>query len=207
MTDQAVLLYGGSFNPIHNGHLIVVRSAAEQLDVSRIVLIPSAAPPHKNNAQLAGAEDRLEMVRLAIADEPGFEVSDVEIRRTGPSYTILTVEEYRRELGPDAPLYWLIGADTLPELHTWYRVAELVELCRIVTAARPGYERPDLSSLQGCLSSAQIQRLSEGILTTPRIDISATEIRRRAREGRSIRYLLPESVRGWVRRRDLYRGS
>lgn len=202
---RGVLLYGGSFNPIHNGHLIVARAAAEQLGVERTILIPSAAPPHKNGGDLSDPEQRLAMARLAVADEPGFEVADVEIRRPGPSYTLLTVEEYRRRLGPDVPFLWLIGGDTLPELHTWYRVGELVDLCRIVTAARPGFETPDLSPLVGFLTPVQIQRLREGILTTPLIDISATEIRRRVREGRSIRYLVPESVAEYIRRRGLYR--
>ena len=205
MAQAGVLLYGGSFNPIHNGHLIIARCAAELLGVSRTIVIPSAAPPHKAGTGLASAEQRLEMARLAIADGPGFEVSDIELRRTGPSYTILTVEDYRREFGPDVPLYWLIGGDTLPELRTWYRVGDLVDLCRIVTAARPGFETPDLSPLLGVLTPAQIQRLGDGILSTPLVDISATEIRQRIREGQSVRDLLPKRVAEYICQHGLYR--
>jgi nicotinate-nucleotide adenylyltransferase len=205
MPQPGVLLYGGSFNPIHNGHLIIARSAAEQLGISRTIMIPSAAPPHKVGSDLARPEDRLEMVRLAVADEPGFEVSDIELRRTGPSYTILTIEDFRREFGVDVPLFWLIGADTLPELHTWYRIGELADLCRVVTAVRPGYEEPDLSALFSCLSLVQIQRLRGSILATPRIDISATQIRQRVRERRSIRYLTPDSAAEYIRTQGLYR--
>ena len=111
-------LFGGSFNPIHVGHLIVGRAILEHVGLARLVFIPSANPPHKRGLELADAADRLEMVRLAIAGEPGFEVSDVEIRRTGPSYTILTVEGYRRSLSAEAAIYWIIGGDTLGELHT-----------------------------------------------------------------------------------------
>jgi nicotinate-nucleotide adenylyltransferase len=205
MAGRAVLLYGGSFNPIHHGHLIVARSAAEHLGAVRTILIPSASPPHKSGSELAAPEQRLEMARLAVADEPGFEVSDTEIRRTGPSYTILTVGEYRQRLGAEVPVYWLIGGDTLPELGTWYRVSELVELCAIVTAGRPGYEQPDLSTLFSCLSAGQIARLREGILPTPQVDISATDIRRRVREGQSFRYLVPDSVRQYIQGRGIYR--
>ncbi|MDM8008675.1 MAG: nicotinate (nicotinamide) nucleotide adenylyltransferase [Phycisphaerae bacterium] len=204
MARGGLLLFGGSFNPIHVGHLIIARAAAEQLGVERTILIPSAAPPHKTGSDLAAPEDRLEMVRLAVAGEPGFEVSDIELRREGPSYTLLTVQAYRQQVGADVPLYWLIGGDTLPELHSWYHIAELVDLCRIVTAVRPGFETPDFSTLFGCLSLAQIQRLRESILSTPRIDISATQIRARVREGKSIRYLVPESVADDIAQGQLY---
>lgn len=204
MARDGLLLFGGSFNPIHVGHLIVARAAAEQLNAEQVVLIPSAAPPHKTNSHLATPEDRMEMVHLAIAGEPGFAVSDIELHRQGPSYTILTVEAYRRELGSGTPLYWLIGGDTLPELHTWYRIRDLVELCTVVTAVRPGFEAPDLSTLFNALPPSQIHRLEGSILPTPRIDVSATEIRRRIREGRSIRYLVPDRVAEYIRANGLY---
>jgi len=199
-----VALFGGSFDPIHNGHLIVARSVAEQLGASRLVFIPAATPPHKRHNDLAPAEDRLAMVRLAVAGESGWEVSDCELRRDGPSYTIDTVVEFRERLGAETPIAWVIGADTLPELASWYRVEELVELCRIVTAARPGWERPDVAPLRARLAEAQVRRLAGDILDTPRIDIAATDIRRRVREGRSIRYLVPDAVREYIERRRLY---
>ncbi|NLE60865.1 MAG: nicotinate-nucleotide adenylyltransferase [Planctomycetes bacterium] len=205
MARGSLLLYGGSFNPIHNGHLIIARAATEQLGIERTILIPSAAPPHKANSDLASPEDRLEMVRLAIAGEPGFEVSDIELHRQGPSYTILTIEAYRRELGSDVQLYWLIGGDTLPELGTWYRVGELVDLCRIVTASRPGFEAPDLSPLLTVLTPAQIERLRGGMIKTPLVDISATQVRQRVREGQSLSGLVPDRVAEYVLRHGLYR--
>ncbi len=205
MADGGIALFGGSFNPIHHGHLVVARAAAERLGVTQLVLIPSASPPHKVAEDLAEARDRLCMAWLAVQGEKAVEVNDVEIRRSGPSYTFLTVEAYRQSVGPHVPLFWLIGGDTLPELHTWYRIRELVELCQIVTAVRPGYEQPDLSSLAGVLSGEQVRRLEEAVLPTPRIDISATDIRRRVREGRSIRYLVPEPVGDYIEQRGLYR--
>lgn len=199
-----IALFGGTFDPIHHGHLIVARAVLEQLDYERLVLIPSPNPPHKIGHDLSDASHRLEMARLAVEGEPRFEVSDCEIRRTGLSYTILTVESIRQVVSLDVPLAWIIGADSLPELHSWYRIADLVEACRIVTAVRPGYEVPDLEPLRRTLSAAQIERLCRDVLPTPSIDISSTQIRRRVRQGFSIRYLLPESVRGYIEQHGLY---
>jgi nicotinate-nucleotide adenylyltransferase len=201
---KGIALFGGTFDPIHHGHLIAARAVMEQLDYERVVFIPAPNPPHKVGHGLSDAADRLEMVALAIAGEPRLEVSDIEIRRAGLSYTILTVEAYRQAVGPEVPLAWIIGGDSLPELHTWYRVRELVDACRIVTAVRPGYEKPDLEPLRQVLSAEQVRRLSADVLTTPRIDISATDIRRRRRAGQSIRYLVPEAVAAYIEKRGLY---
>jgi nicotinate-nucleotide adenylyltransferase len=204
MSDAGIALYGGSFNPIHHGHLIVARSVAERLGVRRLVLVPSASPPHKHGEDLASAQHRVAMARLAVAGDPELEVSDVEVKREGLSYSILTVEDFRRMVGPDVPLTWVIGADTLPELHTWHRIREMATMCRIVTAVRPGYEHPDLWRLSRVLPAEYIRELTEAVLRTPRIDISATEIRQRVREGKSIRYLVPERVREYIEAQGLY---
>jgi nicotinate-nucleotide adenylyltransferase len=145
------------------------------------------------------------MVRLAIAGDAGFEWSDHDLTRAGPSYTFETVTHFLGALAGGDELCWIIGADSLVELGTWYRVADLVDLCRIVTAARPGWDRPDLAPLAAKLNPAQIARLRDGILVTPRIDISATDIRARVAAGRSIRYLVPEAVRLYIEMFGLYR--
>ncbi len=199
-------LYGGSFDPIHHGHLIVARAVAEQLGLERVILIPAPNPPHKSGRRLSDAAHRLAMARLAVEGEPGLEASDVEITRGGPSYTVLTVEGFRREVGPDTPLYWLIGADSLGELHTWYQVERLIQLCRVVTAARPGFEAPDLALLAARIGPARVAALRDGVLTTPMIDISATGIRRRVARGKSIRYLVPQAVEAYIREHGLYTG-
>lgn len=200
-----VLLFGGSFDPVHFGHLIISRWVSEALGVERVVLVPGAVPPHKQGVRLAPAEARLAMCRLAVAGDAQFEVSDWEVGQPGPSYTLNTIRHFREVLGTGVELYWLIGLDSLPELGTWYRVAELVEECTIVTAARPGYEDPDLSGLSGPLTAAQVGRLREHVLASPRIDISATDVRARVRAGREVRYLVPEAVRGYIAERGLYR--
>jgi nicotinate-nucleotide adenylyltransferase len=202
--SQRIGLLGGTFNPIHHGHLIVARSVAETLDLDRLVFIPSANPPHKSGDRLAGAEHRLAMARLAVEGEAGFDVDDLEIRREGPSYTILTVEQYRDRLAAGDEFFWIIGSDTLSELSAWYRIGELVDMCRFVTAVRPGAEDPDLSSLADLLPLPRVQQLREDILETPRIDISSSDIRRRVADGRSIRYLVPPAVSAYIGRHHLY---
>ncbi|NLX14832.1 MAG: nicotinate (nicotinamide) nucleotide adenylyltransferase [Phycisphaerales bacterium] len=208
--DNGVVLFGGSFNPVHHGHLLVARSVAEHLGAQRIVLIPAAQPPHKyglGTPNLAPAEDRLEMLRRATAGDSDFEVSDIELRRAGPSYTILTVETYLRMLSTDVPCCWLIGADTLEDLHTWHRVRDLCDLVRIVTAARPGFETPNLAALAEILPRELLGQIRNDILPTPRIDISASQVRQRISAGRSIRYLVPEAVRTFIEEQRLYRGT
>ncbi len=201
---KGVALFGGSFNPVHIGHLIVARAVAEHLDVEKVILIPSAQPPHKNDKKLADGGHRLEMIRLAVEGDPLFEISDLEMKRSGPSYTILTVDDFRKQVGEHTPLFWVMGSDSLEELHTWYRIGELVDRCCMVTAVRPGFEQHALSRLAEQLSAEQITVLKKHILETPLIDISATAIRQRVRRGQSIRYLVPEAVGAYIERHNLY---
>ena len=203
--SSRVGLYGGSFDPIHFGHLISARSLAEQLDLSRVILIPSARPPHKENVQLTSAKHRFEMVRLAVEEDALFEVSNVELLREGPSYTFDTVNEYRRRLGQDTELFWFIGADSLPELPTWYRVADLVRQVTIVTATRPGWTPPDEDSIIAAVGREEARKLLFNCYPTPAIDISSTENRARVAAGRSIRYLTPDPVWSYIASHGLYR--
>lgn len=202
---ERVGLYGGSFDPIHNGHLIVARAIAERLDLMRVVFLPSANPPHKSGEVLAEAGHRAEMVKLAIKGEPIFDYSDYDLTRSGPSYTIDTVNHFLGQLGPDVLLHWIIGADSLADLATWREVATLVDKCKIVTAARPGWQEAECDRLGSMLTEAQIQSLQAGVLGTPEIEISSTDIRRRISEGRSVRFLVPDAVRTHIRDHQLYR--
>ncbi len=198
-----VLLFGGSFDPVHNGHLIVARHVAEQLDIGRVVLIPSAVPPHKQDRTLAPAEHRLAMCRLVTDHDPQFEVSDWELSRTGPNYTLNTITHFRTTPGHNTELCWLIGMDSLNELGTWYHAGELVDACTIVTAARPGFE-PDEADLRRHFTSAQVEKLCRHIIPGPRIDISSTNIRQRVAAHRSIRYLVPPEVCDYIHAHRLY---
>ncbi len=204
MNENGILLFGGTFDPIHNGHLIVSRSAAEQLGVKKIILIPSALPPHKQDRVAADAQNRLAMARLAVEGDPLFEVSDCELHREGPSYTLDTVRYFRKKYGPELPLYWLVGADSIEELPGWYKIRQLVEESTIVTAGRPHYNQYSWDRFNHILDNSQIAHLQKNLLSTPLLDISATDIRHRIRHGLSLRYLVPEPVRNYIFRNKLY---
>ena len=199
-----IALYGGSFNPIHHGHLIIARAIAEQRGLDKIVFLPSKVPPHKQDRVLLDAEYRAEMVKLAISDEPAFSMSDFDLTRAGPTYTIDTVLHFRDRVGNGGELGWIVGADSLNELGLWHRVDELVDACRIITAGRPGWTDIDWTPLAARLTPEQVARVRDGVLNTPLIDISSTDIRRRIRDGRSIHYLVPEAVRAYIEEHDLY---
>ncbi len=204
MHRGGVALFGGTFNPIHVGHLVCARAIREYLDLSRVIFIPAAYPPHRWTHELVAPHHRLEMVRLAIAGEPHFEASDVELQQGGMTYSLRSAATIRQTLGPQITLYWIIGGDALLELKSWQRLSDLVEMCRIVTAVRPGFEVPDLSPLLAVLTPEQVGKLRDLIIPTPRLDVSATEIRWRVRENRSIRYLVPDAVREYILGHGLY---
>lgn len=200
--EGAALLYGGSFNPIHRGHIGIAQSVADQLQIDRVVLIPAGQPPHKLDQELAPAEHRVAMCKLAAAGcDPRFEVSDWETRQTGPSYTLKTIEHFRSHLA--SRIYWLIGMDSLAELHTWYRIEQLVDACTIVTVGRPGV-CADWSALSRILSERQILRLEAHLLTTPLYAISSTQIRALAGKGAPLADLVTASVAEYIASQRLY---
>lgn len=174
------------------------------MQIGRVVLIPSARPPHKPNRILADGGDRLAMCWLAVAGDRLFEVSDWELGQDGPSYTLNTVEHFLAGAPEWGRLHWLVGMDSLRELHGWHRAGELVERCTIVTAARPGAPRPTEAELAERFTSEQARRLRDHVIDSVEIDIAATEIRARVAAGRSIRYLVPEAVRAYISERGLY---
>jgi nicotinate-nucleotide adenylyltransferase len=145
------------------------------------------------------------MVRLAIEGESGFAFSDFDLARHGPTYTLDTVTHFAGAWGPGVALYWIIGADSFAELAGWHRVRDLVAACRILTAARPGFEDLEAPALRAAVGEAKFEELRDGILSTPRIDVSSTQIRERVRLGRSIRYLVPETVLRFIESHQLYR--
>ena len=206
MSKKGILLFGGTFDPIHNGHLVIARSAADKIGAQRVVLVPSANPPHKNHSSLTPARHRLVMTELAVRGQELFEVSDCELKRPGPSFTIDTVQYFRERYGPNIPLYWLIGGDTIKELVLWYKVEQLVDECIIVTAGRPGCDiEVDFTVFRGKLSDEQITRLKQFILETPLLDISATDIRHRIRSSLTISDLTPPAVRDYIIENNLYK--
>ncbi len=183
-------LYGGTFDPIHHGHLILARDAVEQLGLDRIVFLPAAISPHKLASNPTPASVRRDLVGAALKDEPGFILDDREIYRAGPSYTVETVEALKTEL-PGARFVYLIGEDHLPKLATWHRFEELRLMVEFVVLGRG-------SAFAGAGSFRTVER---------RLDISATEIRARVARGASIRYLVPDIVHQLILENHLYQGA
>lgn len=194
------LCFGGSFNPIHHGHLICARAVAEQCGYDHVALIPSLQPPHKQaDTDIAAAEHRLEMCRLAVMDEPLFEVNDIELNRTAPSYTIETARELHRRGWTE--VHWLIGADMAVDLPLWHEAASLLIEVHFVVMARPGW------SFNWTGLPKEFQHLQQQVVAAPLIDISSTDIRRRLSDGKSIRYLTPPAVRTYIEKQGLYAAS
>lgn len=186
-------LLGGSFDPIHFGHLRAAENAREELGLGEVVFVPAAEPPHKPKGDLSAAEDRLAMVRLAVAANPAFSVSDLEMLREGPSYTVDTLLAFER-VRPDDELYLIVGSDTLPEMASWREPERIFSLCTVAVAERPGAEAA------AAPPGARTVRVPG-----PELPLSATAVRRRAREGRSVRYLVPDAVADYLEQRRLYR--
>ena len=180
-------ILGGSFDPIHHGHLILARAALEELGLERILFVPANRSPHKTDTKPATAQDRLAMVQLAIQDEPDFQASNLELHRPPPSYTVDTLHELRAQ-HPDDQFTLLIGADNVAKFDTWREPDEIRRLARLAVLDRANHDSPH--------DWPVVRRL---------VDISSTDIRARVAAGRSIRYLTPDSVCDYIAREGLYR--
>lgn len=199
-----IVLFGGSFDPIHIGHITVASYAIKHLKAHQLIFIPAARSPLKGQLPKASAEDRLSMIRLAIAGHPDWSVSDCELIRPQPSYTLDTVRHFRSIHGPYVNIYWLIGADCAAELPIWYRIEKLLALCTIVTMCRPGSPRPDYTSLGSFLPKKYIESLQRHIIDTPLVDISSTMIRQLLAEGKDVTGMLDPAVLQYIYQHRLY---
>jgi nicotinate-nucleotide adenylyltransferase len=197
--DACIAILGGTFDPIHIGHLTIAEDVRFALGAAQVVFVPTAQQPLKAQRHAASASDRLAMVRLAIADNPAFRVSDVEVERGGLSYTVDTVSYFRSQY-PNNELFIVVGADALAELPRWYKVQRLLELCRLAVVKRPGHY-VDLAGLYAALPSAR-DRIT--LITGPELTISASEVRRRLRAGEPVRYHLPAGVWQYIVEQGLY---
>jgi nicotinate-nucleotide adenylyltransferase len=212
-------ILGGTFNPIHYGHLAAAEEVRERLKLDRMLFIPSSIPPHKQEEDIPSAAQRFEMVRIATSGNPHFETSDIEIKRQGKSYTIDTLETLRT-INQNSELNFITGIDTFLEIETWKNWERLFNLCSFVVLSRPGYRFTDLMKIAFMKQAEpELSRLDRGQLmravvrsgvftvcleTIPLYDISSTDIRRRIKEGRSIKYLLPDAVEIYIMKNRLY---
>lgn len=183
-------IMGGTFNPVHNGHLMIAEQVRSQLDLDKVVFVPDNEPPHVDRKTAIVGADRLAMLKRAVADHPQFAVSDMELVRGGKSYTIDTIEELRQR-HPENDYYFIIGGDMVAYLPKWYQIDKLVKLVTFVGVVRPGYERTSAYPITW--------------VDVPEFAVSSTLIRRLIKTGGSIRYLVPESVREYIEEKGLYR--
>ena len=214
-------LLGGSFNPVHHGHLAIARQTREALGLDQILFIPTNHPPHKPNGSLAPVQDRYEMVRLAIASDPSLAISEVEIRRPGKSYSIDTIRLLQQEHGARTQLFFLIGLDALLDFPSWREPLTLLELCPFVVLSRPGLSFRSLSTMallppipQASLADLDAGRISQlevslgtqrlTYLQLPPCTVSASDIRSRIRRGLSVANLLPPLVESYILQHHLY---
>jgi len=194
---------GGTFDPIHNGHLAMARAAREALDLERVLLVPAGMPPHKQG-EITPFADRLEMVRLAASGTPWLEVSDLEGRRGGISYTVDTLRELA-VAHPRAALFFIIGEDTIPELRLWRDLPGILDRARIAAVSRPGPRRSYGPLLFPGIAPEKLEALERDRIEMAPVPVASREVRRAVARGESIDQLVPPAVAGYIRERGLYR--
>jgi nicotinate-nucleotide adenylyltransferase len=194
-------IMGGTFDPIHYGHLTAAECARFEFNLDKVLFIPSARPPHKELDLVSDCNDRYTMVRSAIADNPGFEISSLEIQRKGLSYTVDTIDYYLHKY-PVTKIYFILGLDALLLINTWKEVERLVELCQFVAVTRPGYQIDPNDRYLKVLPEAL--RINLHLMEMPGNTISSSDIRQRVLTGKPIRYLVPSVVEEYIYCRGLY---
>lgn len=199
-TNLSLGIMGGTFDPIHYGHLVTAECARHQFALDKVIFVPTGHPPHKKKYPVTDPMERLYMTRLAVASNPFFEVSAIEAERPGLSYTVDTVKAIRAAY-PGARLYFITGADAILEIINWHNVGELLSLCNFIGATRPGYQIENLEGLQS-IPGVDMSRIFTMVI--PALAISSTDIRKRRLKGEPIKYLLPEAVEEYIMRKGLY---
>jgi nicotinate-nucleotide adenylyltransferase len=200
---KRVGLMGGTFDPIHYGHLVTAEVARAKFSLDLVIFVPAGIPPHKKGMKISSGTDRFMMTVLATATNPYFEVSRVELERTGPSYAIDTVRHFKRELDGDTEIFFITGADAAIEILTWKDATELLKECSLIAATRPGYSTCELEKSLEEARLHSTQRIN--LVEVPALAISSTDIRRRVEQGDPIRYLVPWTVEAYIYKTGLYR--
>ncbi|MDF2839438.1 MAG: nicotinate (nicotinamide) nucleotide adenylyltransferase [Clostridia bacterium] len=196
-------IMGGTFDPIHFGHLSAAEEVRVRLNCQKVIFIPSGKPPHKKEYEVSDSIHRYAMTLLAMSTNPNFEISDIEINRKGYTYTLDTIKQLREIYGKEVELLFITGADAVLEIETWYKVDELLKICSFAAVTRPGYDKTKLEQKLHELQSKYNGELH--IVDVPGLSISSTDLRKRIMEGTSLRYLVPEAVEEYINNHGLYR--
>ncbi len=205
MADRKIILFGGTFDPVHLGHTSVAVFAADSIKAEKVIFIPAKRSPLKNLLPKAGDSDRFAMIALAIAGNNKFELSDCELKKNTPSYTLDTVREFKKAYGQDVDICWLVGADSLEELPYWYKITELIDECNLCVMYRAGYKKPDFTKFIEQWRNERVEKLQRNIIQTPLIDISSTEIRKRLAAGKDVSKMLHPAVTDYIAKHSLYK--
>ena len=195
-------MLGGTFDPVHLGHLSIAEEAMISQGLSQVIMIPAGQPAFKSNKKVAQAEHRLAMLRLAVEGRSNLHVSEIEIKRPGPSYTIDTIAQLRKSSGAESDLYFIVGWDSLMQLPEWREPSRIIEMCKLIAVPRPGYRRPDMKMLEEEIPGITQRTV---LLDKPRIDLSASNIRNMVAEGEPIDRFVPASVVEYIKKYNLYR--
>jgi nicotinate-nucleotide adenylyltransferase len=204
MSEKRIALFGGTFDPVHVGHTTVAAAAGDGVGADKVIFVPARRSPLKAFFPEASDEDRLAMIKLATEGSDKFDLSDYELKKTAPSYTLETVRYFRRELGDDVSIYWLMGADTLEDLPHWYGIKDLIDECNLAVMYRAGFAAPDFSKYISLWGEDRITKMRRNVVETPLVDVSSTEIRKRLAAGREITGMISPKVFQYIRENRLY---
>lgn len=193
-------IMGGTFDPVHYGHLAAAEEAWAKLSLDQVVFVVANVPPHKIGEEITSAKHRYAMVELALASNPHFSISRVDLDRPGPSYSVDTVRLLKQEWGPDSEIFFIIGMDSLMEIDTWHEPEQLIRLCWLVAVERPGFQ-PDLKALEAKVPGITARTV---MIDMPAVDISSSDLRHRVREGLPIKYQVPPEVEEYIYSHGLY---
>jgi len=207
MTKRKIALFGGTFDPIHLGHTAVAAAAAKHIGAEKIIFIPAKRSPLKGTLPKASDDDRLKMIALAIAGDKRFQVSNYELKRPEPSYTLQTVRQFQADYGSEFLIYWLVGADGINDLLYWYGIVELIDECNLCTMYRAGCKPPDFTKFRAIWGPQRVRKLSQNIIQTPLVDISSTQIRNRLAAGKDVTGMLHPAVADYIRKHGLYQSK
>jgi nicotinate-nucleotide adenylyltransferase len=202
--SEKIILFGGTFDPVHTAHIEVAQAAAEKIGADRVILIPARRSPHKEQKPVAADNDRIAMLKLAVTGNSLFQISPVELNRAEPSYTIDTIRHFKQRFGKNCELYWLIGADMLKDLPKWHKINDLLKDCTLCVMNRGGFDRLDFDTLTAKLGTQAVEKLRQNQIKTPLIKISSTEIRQKLLDGKEVRRHLHPEVLNYIKTHRLY---
>ena len=204
MVKRKIALFGGTFDPVHIGQTTEAAEAATHIGAEKVIFVCAKSSPLKFPLPMASDEQRLRMLKLAIAGVQNFQTSDYELKQTGPSYTLETVRKFQADYGRDVLVYWLVGADTVEELPRWYKITELIDICSVSVMYRAGFKCPDFKELTDVLGPGRVKKLQQNVIKTSLVDISSTQVRNKLAAGRDASDMLCPAVADYIRKHNLY---